>query len=92
MIKNIVTFRKKWFVKTFPDDYKTCFDHPESLDYMEEGFSEMMVHSVELCNSSHYDVFDDFITVSTWIKEDPNITDNWFLVCPNITCDGKKPL
>ena len=92
MIKNIVTIRKIWFVKTFPDDYKIWFDHPKSLEYMEEGLSDTMVHSVELCNSSHYDVFDDYITVSTWIEEEPFVTDNWFLVFPNVICDGKKAI
>ena len=92
MIKNIVTIRKIWFVKTFPDDYKICFDHPKSLEYMEEGLSDTMVHSVELFNSSHYDVFDESITASTWIEEEPLVTDNWFLVFPNVSCDGKKAI
>ena len=92
IIKKIVTFRKKWFVKTFPDDHKVYFDQPKSVDYMQDGLSDTMIHSVELCNSSHYDVFDKLITVSTWIEEEPSVTENWFLVFPNVTCDGKKAI
>ena len=49
-----------------------------------------MVYIVELCDSSPYYVFDDSIAVITWAEEELNVTDNWHLVFPNVTCDGKK--
>ena len=92
LIEKISTIRKRWYIESFPEDYKSNFNIPIDINYMKFGLSDLMVHSMGLCNASHYDVFDDSITVSTWIEEEINVTDNWYLVFPNVTCDGKKAI
>ena len=90
MIQKIGSLRKQWFIYNFSDDFETNVNNQIELSYMKDGLSDVMVESVELSNSSHYNVFDDSITVTTWIEEKLNVTDNWFLVFPNVTYDEKK--
>ena len=49
-----------------------------------------MVHSIALCNASHYDVDDVTITTSTWVEEVIRNTKNWYLVFPNISIHDSK--
>ena len=57
---------------------------------MSDSLSELMVHSISLGNSSHYDVNDESITVTTWVEEKENNTENWYLVFPNVTTDNNN--
>ena len=47
----------------------------KSLPYMKGTLSDFMVHSIGLANSSHYDVFDDTITITTWVKDTKTVVD-----------------
>ena len=49
-----------------------------------------MVQSTSLCNSSHYDVNDDTITITTWVEETIGNTTNWYLVFPNISLNNSS--
>ena len=91
MISDVGKKRKEWFLKMFPEDYIDNFKTPVDIKYMNSGLSNLMIHSTELCNASHYDSNDDSVTISTWVEEIHNNTDNWYLVFPNVSCDnGKK--
>ena len=57
---------------------------------MKESLTDFMVHSIGLVNSSHYDYSDETYTITTWIEEIDGITDNWYLVFPNLTTDFKN--
>ena len=54
------------------------------IDYMKDNLTDFMVHSIALCNSSHYDVNDSTITITTWVEDIVGNTDNWYLVFPNV--------
>ena len=66
------------------------FTAQPSLSYMSDSLSDFMVHSTALANSSQYDVYDDRVTVSTWIEETIQNTMNWYFVLPNVTTDNNK--
>lgn len=51
-----------------------------------------MAHSINLCNSSHYDSSDDSLSVCTWVEDEEGSTDNWYLVFPNVTQDYKRAI
>ena len=82
--------RKHWLKKEMLEEYTNNFSSPVGLKKFEYCLSDFMVHSVNLCNPSHYDVNDDSISVCTWIEDNPGTTDNWYLVFPNTTLDYKK--
>ena len=90
MISNIGKERKHWFMSTFPDIYQCQFDKDIDVPYMSDSLSDMMVHSISLANASHYDCNDISITISTWVEETINNTENWYLVFPNVTIDNVK--
>ena len=89
-MKQIGVLRKPWFKTQFPLDFESNFGTPNETEYFNDSLSDFMVHSVALCNSSHYDVNDKSITVSTWVEETLGNTDNWYLIFPNVTFDNKK--
>ena len=90
LMLNIGTLRKKWFRNEFPIDYENFFSTCNKIEYMKDSLSDFMVHSVALSNSSHYDINDATITVSTWVEETLENTENWFLIFPNVTYDNKN--
>ena len=92
LIYSIGSRRKLWFKNMFPIDYDNYFSKHINLSYMKSGLSNFMVHSIELANSSHYDVNDQTITVTTWVEESLNNTDNWYLIFPNVSCDNKRAI
>ena len=90
MMYEIGNERKQWFISCFPSLYTKYFDKDISLPYMSNSLSDMMVHSISLGNASHYDVYDNSITVTTWVEDTINNTENWYLVFPNVTSDNCK--
>ena len=92
MMRQIGLERKQWFEKEYPDEYNKHFSTPNTLQYLRNTLSDFMVHSVELCNSAHYDVNDETITTATWIEETIGNTANWFFIFPNVTRDMKKAI
>ena len=84
--------RKVWFKSIFNKDYEDHFSFENKLPYTQNSLSDMMVHSIALCNASHYDVDDVSITTSTWVEEVIGNTKNWYLVFPNVSVNGSKGL
>ena len=85
--------REQWFKSKFETEYEEQFSIKENvLPYMSESLTDFMVHSIALVNSSHYDYSDETHTITTWIEEVEGITDNWYLVFPNVTTDYKNVL
>ena len=85
--------REEWFKSEFETEYQEQFTKKENiLPYMSESLTDFMVHSIALVNSSHYDYSDETHTITTWIEEVKGITDNWYLVFPNVTTDCKNIL
>ena len=82
--------RKEWFMSSFPDIYNKNFKTENIVPYMHDSLSDTMIHSIGLGNSSHYDINDDSVTVSTWVEETLNNTTNWYLLFPNVTTDNVK--
>ena len=85
MIKNIGKQRKKWLTDIFDSTYLSEFNEEHELEYMSDGLSDFMVHSISLANSSHYDVNDQSLTTATWVEESEGNTNNWYLLFPNVT-------
>ena len=57
--------RRTWFQQHLKEDYNNNFIAQNNLWKYRNSLSDFMVHSVALCNASHYDVEDDYITVSS---------------------------
>ena len=56
---------------------------------MKDTLSDFMVQSISLTISSHYDINDDSISISTWVESHIGLTKNWYFVFPNIShCDS----
>ena len=91
-MKIIGSSRNEWFQTNHKEDYDNNFNKDIKLEYMKEALSDFMVHSISLCNSSHYDCNDESITVATWVEETLGNTENWYLVFPNVTKDFKKAI
>ena len=89
LMREISIKRKLWLQKELLEDYSNNFSTPVGLKKFEFCLSDFMIHSMNLCNPSHYDVNDDSISVCTWIEDEPGTTDNWYLVFPNTTLDYK---
>ena len=92
LIIDISMKRKRWFKLNHLEEYTTNFSTNVYLPKYEYCLSDFMAHSVDLCNSSHYDVGDDSMSTCTWIEEDIGKTDNWYFVFPNVTMDYKKAI
>ena len=92
MMNEIGTIRKQWFMECFPKYYEKEFINKTELPYMLDSLSDTMVHSISLGNSSHYDINDDSLTISTWTEETIGNTKNWFLVFPNTTLGNNKAI
>ena len=74
----------------FPELYNEKFNGPTTLPYTKDSLSDTMVHSISLTNASHYDFDDISHTCATWIEEFEGITNNWYLVFPNVCINGSK--
>ena len=79
--------RKQWYNSVFPKSDSHFITKNKSLPYMTNTLSDFMVHSVALVNSSHYDVNDDTITITTWVEDTDGNTNNWYLVFPSLSID-----
>ena len=92
MMTDIGSIRKRWFKDVMPSEFEEYFKTENKLEYMRDSLSDFMVHSFELGNSSHYDVDDRSLTVSTWVEDVIGNTDNWYFVLPNITRDNNNAI
>ena len=92
LIYSIGSRRRLWFKNNFPIEFNDNFKSDINVTYMKNGLSNFMVHSIGLANSSHYDINDKSVTVTTWVEETINNTVNWYLVFPNVSCDNKNAI
>ena len=59
---------------------------------MNSNPTDVMIHSVYLCNSSHLDVNDISPTITTWTEDVIGNTKNWNLIFPNVTLSTRRAL
>ena len=91
-INEVIDIAKDYYLELGLSDEINELDRRKNHGNMgnEKCFVSSIVQSQNLVNAGHYDSDDTTVSIATWTESKKGMNNDWYLILPNTTRDGKR--